>query len=564
MIDESTVSFKNLLQKVAAEKNKRIDTAFVWWYTETKFGKNCDIHVTDGSSDGGIDAVVFDDDLAYVIQSEFCGDLFQGKRPSALSPKKYSQFDSTVNIFKNRKNFEEYLGTVDNSLHALYRKVAQKFQRDPAKVIWEITTLHSPSSSGEKRLENIDYQNLHYHDYNFRLFQLSLEGATPLAKPLELNFDQHFIVDDSLLGIKSYIARADLKDFIDYVDRDPNFNIISRNVRNEIRGSEVNPAIRETYLDDPEEFWYSHNGMTIICESASIRGNKILLKGPNIINGAQTIHAVKYQKKRDPKAKVLVRVIELPSESEDTKKFINKVIFRTNQQNKIFTYDLKANDPLQVGLARKYLQYKIFYDRRRGDWDLNKREYKNEGLERFKSTDLAKILIACEYSLGGVITAKKDIEALFTDKYYYRIFDKPFEEIFFKHVLFYSVKECLRQIRSKRIKPRLRNTALFTCFAIVWECLETYKNLRNLYEIGKVDPYKLDPYYNRRSGDFIKTVQMLFKDCWNKWKIENRKVETLRPTDFFNKSKKWNLHLRKKFVPKYRHRIQRSVERMIE
>jgi len=531
---------------------------------KTKFGKNCDIHVTDGSSDGGIDAVVFDDDITYVIQSEFCNDLFQGKRPSALSPKKYSQFDSTFNIFRDKKNFEEYLKTVDSSLHALYRKVAEKFQKGPDKVVWEITTLHSPSSSGEKRLENIDYQNLHYYDYNFRLFQLSLEGATPLAKPLELNFDQHFIVDDSILGIKSYIAQVFLKDFIEYVDHDPNFNIISRNVRNEIRGSDVNQAIRDTYTNNPQEFWYSHNGMTIICESASIRGNKIWLKGPNIINGAQTIHAVKYLKKRDPKAKVLVRVIELPSESEDTKKFINKIIFRTNQQNKIFTYDLKANDLLQVDLARKFLQYKVFYDRRRGDWDLNKREYRNEGLTRFKSTDLAKILMACEYTLGGVITAKEDIETLFTDKYYYKIFDKPFEEILFKYILFYSVKECLRQIRSKRIEPRLRNTALFTCFAIVWEGLETYKDLKHLYETTKVDQYKMDAYSNRYSGDFIKLVQMLFKDCWNKWKIENKKVETLRPTDFFNKSKKWNQYLRRKFVPKYRYRIQKSIERMIE
>lgn len=564
LIDNSVNSFYGFLQKIAREKNCSIETAFVHWYTQTKFSKDCEIHVTDGSHDGGIDVIVFDGDITYVIQSEFCEDLFKGKHVSTLSPKKYSQFDSTVNIFNNKENFEKYLDTVDDSLHKLYRKVAEKVRKDPNKIIWEITTLHRFSDAGEKRLENIEYQNLHYCDYNLRLFQLSLEGATPLAKPLKLNFIQHFIVDDQDVGIKSYVAQVFLKDFIDYVDHDPNFNIISRNVRNEIKKSEINPSIRATYLNDPEEFWYSHNGMTIICERATISGNTMMLKGPNIINGAQTIHAVKYSEKRDPKAKVLVRVIELPTESESTKGFINKIIFRTNQQNKIYTYDLKANEVLLVSLAKNFLQYQIYFERRRGDWDQNKREYRNEGLDRLKSTDLAKILMACEYGLGGVMTAKEDIEALFTDKYFYKIFDNSFEEVIFKLMLYYSVKESLRQIKSKKIEPRLRNTALFTCFAIAWECLESYKHLKKLYEISKTDPWhKIYVYYNSDSGDFVKTIQKLFNDCWGKWKVENKKTETLRPSDFFNKSKKWNLWMRRKFVPKYRYSIQKGMEKMV-
>jgi hypothetical protein len=377
MIDQSVNSYNEALQQIARERNCNIQRAFVWWYCETKFGKppkGPEIHVTDGDYDGGIDAIIFDGGLTYVVQSEFCGQIFQQKQPTPLSTQKYTQFDTNVSIFRDNTKLDDYLKSVDSSLHVLYKQTAEKYQKKPNSLVWEITTLHGRSKAAEKRLVNLDSENLHYYDYNFRLFQLDLEGATPLARPLELNFDQHFNVDDKELNIKSYVVRALLKDFIDYVDQDPNFNIISRNVRNEIKNSPVNPGITDTYLNHPEEFWYSHNGITIICEKATISGNKILLKGPNIINGAQTIHAVKYQKKRDPKAKVLVRVVELPSESDNTKAMIDNIIFRTNQQNKIYSFDLKANDPLQVDLARKFLQYKVYYDRRRGDWDQHSRE----------------------------------------------------------------------------------------------------------------------------------------------------------------------------------------------
>jgi hypothetical protein len=163
------------------------------------------------------------------------------------------------------------------------------------------------------------------------------------------------------------------------------------------------------------------------------------------------------------------------------------------------------------------------------------------------------------------------VEALFTDnetkdhynKIYSMIFDRPFEEILFKYQLFKSVKESLKQIKSKRIGRRLRNTALFICFAIVWENLETHKDLTQFYESVRADNGKLDVRFNGASHYFVSCVQRLFKDVWNVYRIEDRKVGTISPSDFFNKTKKWNELLRQRFVPKYSSQIQSSVEKML-
>lgn len=557
-------AFAARLNKISNDKNFRKDKAFVDWYLRTKFDvRRCSINLTDGSSDGEIDGIVFEGDITYIIQSKFSEKILKGYNATVLPIGEYAKFDKTISAFENKENFNEYIKTIDASLRDLYTQTFKRCQKNPDLVVWEMTTLYKPSPSGERRVENKDKINYHYYDYNIRLCELSLEGATPLAKPIELNFTENpLITDDHHTRIKSYIAQVFLRDFIDYTDDDPYFTIISRNVRNDLR-SEINDQIRHTYLHHPEEFWYSHNGMTIICEQATIKGKKFLLVGPNIINGAQTIHSVKGLDKRDPKACILVKIIEIAPEARISTKFINNIILRTNQQNKIYTYDLKANDPLQVKLATQFLEHRIFYDRRRGDWDINKRIYRNEGLERLQSRELAQILVTCRIDLGGVLTAKGSIEELFTDKYFYRIFEGDFDVILFKYFLFYLVSDSILNIKTQKQSRRERNIVVFNCFAIVWDALESCRDISDWCIANKLDTSKLI-YGNNKTKNFQYVMKELFRECWNKYLSEIKRQETLRPTDFFSKSRKWNKYFIKKYVPKYRNKMIKSIQKILE
>jgi hypothetical protein len=389
------------------------------------------------------------------------------------------------------------------------------------------------------------------------LYELSLEGAAPPADPITLTFEYCF--PDTEREIKSYILRAHLKDFLDYEDDDPDRRLLARNVRSDLK-SDINDDIKETFIKKPEEFWYSHNGITMVCSKATIHGNEITLQAPSVINGAQTLYALKDVKNRSPDAHVLVRVIEVPPGTHDARKLVDSIIFRTNQQNKMYAYDLRANDKIQVELATKFQAQKVFYERRRGDWDRKRIILRNQGFECLNSRKLAQILAACNPKVGGVAIAKKSIENLFSDEIYNELFYASFEEIFLKYKLHDFIKHSLYLIKSKKITTRERNHALLTCLAITWNCIRTSRLIGDWQSSKRVA--ELDPQ-DRSCRDFRKVIQDLFKACWNRWRKEHKKDETLTPNNFF-KSKHWNEQLLREFTPKFRHRIQRVIRKALD
>ncbi len=143
-----------------------------------------------------------------------------------------------------------------------------------------------------------------------------------------------------------------------------------------------------------------------------------------MINGSQTLHTLKGAKKRDPNAQVLTRVLVAPfgdEVSRTSKKFVNDVIFRMNQQNPMKAYNLRANDPVQVSIASGFARYKVFYERREAEWKSLRRTHGNQGYRRLRSRDLAQILAACHPSYGPM-AAKRKIEMLFEEPVYDDIF----------------------------------------------------------------------------------------------------------------------------------------------
>lgn len=153
-------AFLARLSQIAREKSFRIDKAFVDWYLRTKFDPRCcKIHLTDGSSDGEIDGIVEEGEVVYIVQSKFSENVLKEKNATPLSMGDYAKFDKTVSSFENKGNFEEYLNTVELSLHSLYKKVFERYQKNPDLVVWEITTLHKSSPTGEKRVHNREKKN---------------------------------------------------------------------------------------------------------------------------------------------------------------------------------------------------------------------------------------------------------------------------------------------------------------------------------------------------------------------------------------------------------------------
>jgi len=573
MVDKILVTkFRQELLEESRRHAERLEleTAFVHWYVKTKFGGDCRYTITDGPNDGGIDAIVRLDGAGrrrvHVVQSKFSEEIFRNpnRNPSALSVSAYSDFDRLPDIFENEDEFRRYLESIESSLHDDYRRLFETIQQGNLGIVWELTTLQSRSRAGEKRLRNLDPSNFAYATDNLFLYELSLEGATPPAEPMTLNFEEQFTLVDPQMERKysskftSHIASVKVKDFIDYLDADPRYQILARNVRSDL-GSDINEDIKRTFATAPEEFWYSHNGITMICERANIKDKKITLDKPSVINGAQTLYALKGVRRRHPNALILVRIIVIPPGIPNAKDLINNIIFRTNQQNKMYRYDLRANDVLQIGLASEFQKRRVFYERRRWEWDKQRRYLRNQGFEYLNLVELAQILMACDQNLGGVAVAKRSREELFSDRYYGKLSGRTFQEMFFKYKLYNFILDSFYEIESKRIKPRQRRHALLTCLAVAWKCTEESRFAREWFSAVEQTPSKLS-VNSRSAKDLQEAVKKLFRACWTRWRKENRRDKTLSPNNFF-KSREWNEVLLRQFCPRFRREIQQSAQK---
>jgi len=548
--------FQNILKEIMRVKNQPIERAFIHWYIDVQFG-DVDKIITDGPSDGGIDAIVRPKHvgggkLVYILQSKYTNNVFKKRSPGTLNATCYKDFDALPPILDSDKEFEEWLESVDSSLKIDYKQLRKDYLNENNIIEWQLITLHSRSRKGENKLQNLTQDSFIYGSSIIKLFKLEQEGVTPPGDPLILNFTESMTIEDPYSGYKSYVLAANLDDFVDYLDNDPDKKLFARNVRLDLH-SKINKNIEKTYVKSPKEFWYSHNGITVICSNATITGKSIRLLNPSVINGSQTLNSLSgvNKNKRHRNAKVLTRVLVVAGKAEKKakplqKNFVDEIIFRTNQQNKMYSYDLRANDIQQVKLAKYFMQNKVFYERRRGEWKLRRRAFRNEGIEKTHSVEIAQILAAFNFKIG-VAKAKKGKEILFEDNYQ-ELFYSPFEEIYLSFRIYKYSTFIVRNMSLRKTTSRMRTHTLLSVGSIFYAILYNSKYYKRLLNM----PNTLNTI-NANDSNLIKLdkiIEKIFNDCWLSWRKVNKKDPTLSPNNFF-KSEKWNVLLHKRLVKKY-------------
>ena len=100
----------------------RLHQAFVDWYVEAEFGQHVQWKFTDGSGDGGLDAVVWcpnEMPPVVLIQSKFTEKIAE----FCLGKGAYTEFRRVVEAFRYRGDvFEEFLEGVRADAKAYYRR----------------------------------------------------------------------------------------------------------------------------------------------------------------------------------------------------------------------------------------------------------------------------------------------------------------------------------------------------------------------------------------------------------------------------------------------------------
>ncbi|MBG0816059.1 AIPR family protein [Planomonospora sp. ID82291] len=156
--------------------------------------------------------------------------------------------------------------------------------------------------------------------------------------------------------------------------------LFSQNIRRSLGLTEVNHGLVETLTENPEDFWYLNNGITILCDHAERQAwsrasqapVRLRMHGASVVNGAQTVTATAEAMRRAAdmasQAYVGVKVITTRHCPDG---FGTTVTRTTNTQNQVERRDIVvALDPVQSAVREDFaLSLDKSYTFRRGELD---------------------------------------------------------------------------------------------------------------------------------------------------------------------------------------------------
>jgi hypothetical protein len=153
------------------------------------------------------------------------------------------------------------------------------------------------------------------------------------------------------------------------VNENPDGAVFDLNIRRFLgsRGA-VNKEINSTCtsLESSYEFWFLNNGITVVCDKfdpvTDPDNPHVKLKNLQIVNGCQTATTIALAQKAGALAQD-VRVLTRIYQTQDPA-LVDKIVLTTNNQNKISSRNLRANDPVQIDMERGFSIYGYYYERK--------------------------------------------------------------------------------------------------------------------------------------------------------------------------------------------------------
>lgn len=168
-------------------------------------------------------------------------------------------------------------------------------------------------------------------------------------------------------GLKGIICTAAARDIANLVIADPSGALFDSNIRRFLgKGRLVNADILKTATDAASSylFWFLNNGVTIICDSCDPITDpdnpKVKITNLQIVNGCQTATALAHAARDGtlrPDTRVLLKIFETTDPT-----LASRIVLTTNNQNRISTRDLKANDAVQLDMQRRFERYNLLYE----------------------------------------------------------------------------------------------------------------------------------------------------------------------------------------------------------
>ena len=378
-----------------------------------------EMSITNGSNDGGIDFVYYDEESSKVILGQ-CKYTEKLKLNDIIT--ELNKMSTTVENFKisNTGIYNEKLRTeLQNALDRLP-------DGDEGNVEYNIYTISDYDESSimnkievEHNTYSKDMVNVYGKDEFITKKKEKVEKLNTIDEEFTINIDQanNYLAysNSSADGIMVNMSSNSLiKMFNKYKDE----GLLDMNIRKYVKNKIVNDGIKRTLDKDRSNFWFFNNGIIITCDDYYIDGNTVKIRGFSIVNGGQTTNRIgNYKGSNHEEFFIPCKIICINNKN---KNLFSKVAETTNSQKPIYPRDLKANSPEMKMLQSWLDKENIYLEIKRGEKKKNKKF-------KIKNDELGQLILSFIYQQPG--TARSGKKTIFdNNNYYNKLYKQNYEK----------------------------------------------------------------------------------------------------------------------------------------
>lgn len=333
---------------------------FVAWYVRRVLLQSpqaTKICVVDGANDKKIDALVIDDENRniLIIQGKFfeTGNIDSGPLQEILAAWVRIQDLHSLQTDGNDKLKER--------IEALRQALEDEYD-----ITFELLTIGKLTPAAESDLKVFSERLEESKDFNAtialvdsdvietRLIDAESKVLPAISHTIKLSSDKVMAFD--IKGTRSVIAALPLSECLK-LPGIADQRLFRKNVRQTLGWNTINKKIKQSIKSDrPQDFFFSHNGITAICKGFKLNPENSSLEciDLNVVNGCQSLTTI-YKCSEDVRrvdkdsSFILFRFYEIPQ-----KDLADKISINTNSQTAVKPRDLKSNDRIILSLKRAY------------------------------------------------------------------------------------------------------------------------------------------------------------------------------------------------------------------
>lgn len=349
----------DLIQREVANHhygNRTESAALLAWFLSVVWRlepAEVDDAICDGGGDKGIDALLVNDDIREIA-------IFQSKHFKKASGKQgdkdIKNLFGAAAYFKTASAVDGLLGSAPNVelSRLLQRQQVRERVADGAHVTRLVfVTDGALDPAGRSYVEAMAGGGTELEVWDqLRIGAVAERTQAPELRPGVVKLKAASPPTKSAVGTSELaIALIPARELVANLPDIDNLLLFDRNVRLSEGRTRVNKELATTVRDQGEHSFFPayHNGITVLTHGLKVSGSRLRLSDVTVVNGCQSLLTLSEHKKDlTDDLHVLVKVVEVPERSE----LIQKITYRSNNQNPIDMRDQRSTDIVQRDLQR--------------------------------------------------------------------------------------------------------------------------------------------------------------------------------------------------------------------